>query len=35
MDKFWPGPMTLLLKRTDKAKDFITGGQGVVGLRVP
>ncbi|MFM7624164.1 MAG: L-threonylcarbamoyladenylate synthase, partial [Actinomycetota bacterium] len=35
MDKFWPGPMTLLLKRTDKAKDFITGGQDVVGLRVP
>jgi L-threonylcarbamoyladenylate synthase len=27
--------MTLLLKRTDKAKDFITGGQDVVGLRVP
>jgi len=35
MDKFWAGPMTLLLKRTDKAKDFITGGQDVVGLRVP
>jgi L-threonylcarbamoyladenylate synthase len=35
MNKFWPGPMTLLLKRTDKAKDFITGGQDVVGLRVP
>ena len=35
MNEFWPGPMTLLLKRTDKAKDFITGGQDVVGLRVP
>jgi len=35
MNMFWPGPMTLLLKRTDKAKDFITGGQDVVGLRVP
>jgi len=34
-EKFWPGPMTLLLKRTDKARDFITGGQDVVGLRVP
>ena len=22
---FWPGPMTLVLKRTSKAKDFITG----------
>jgi L-threonylcarbamoyladenylate synthase len=32
---FWPGPMTLVLKRTDLAKDFITGGQDNVGVRVP
>jgi L-threonylcarbamoyladenylate synthase len=32
---FWPGPMTLILKRTEIAKDFITGGQDTVGLRVP
>jgi L-threonylcarbamoyladenylate synthase len=32
---FWPGPMTLILKRSDAAKDFITGGQETVGLRVP
>lgn len=32
---FWPGPITLILKRTDIAKDFITGGQDTVGLRVP
>ena len=32
---FWPGPMTLVLPRSDIAKDFITGGQGTVGLRVP
>jgi L-threonylcarbamoyladenylate synthase len=32
---FWPGPMTLILKRTDLAEDFITGGQDTVGLRVP
>lgn len=32
---FWPGPMTLILKRSDRAKDFITGGQDSVGLRVP
>ena len=32
---FWPGPMTLVLKRSDLAKDFITGGQDTVGLRVP
>ena len=35
MRKFWPGPMTLILKRSHKAKDFITGGQEFVGLRVP
>ena len=32
---FWPGPMTLILPRTDLAKDFITGGQENVGVRVP
>jgi L-threonylcarbamoyladenylate synthase len=32
---FWPGPMTLILKRSSLAKDFITGGQDTVGLRVP
>ena len=32
---FWPGPMTLILKRSEKAKDFITGGQDSVGIRIP
>jgi L-threonylcarbamoyladenylate synthase len=32
---FWPGPMTLILKRRNVAKDFITGGQESIGLRVP
>ena len=32
---FWPGPMSLILPRTDLAKDFITGGQDNVGIRVP
>lgn len=32
---FWPGPMTLILKRSELAKDFVTGGQDLVGLRVP
>jgi L-threonylcarbamoyladenylate synthase len=32
---FWPGPMTLILKRNDIVKDFITGSQDSVGLRVP
>ena len=33
--KFWPGPLTLILKRGKAAKDFVTGGQDTVGLRVP
>ena len=32
---FWPGPMTLILKRSELAKDFVTGGQDTVGIRVP
>lgn len=32
---YWPGPMTLIFKRSDAAKDFVTGGQETVGLRVP
>ena len=32
---FWPGPMTLILQRTDLAKDYITGGQDNVGIRIP
>jgi L-threonylcarbamoyladenylate synthase len=32
---FWPGPMTLILPRTHLAKDFITGGQNNVGIRIP
>ena len=32
---FWPGPMTLILKRSELAKDFVTGNQDTVGIRVP
>jgi len=32
---FWPGPMTLVFKRSELAGDFITGGQDTVGVRVP
>jgi L-threonylcarbamoyladenylate synthase len=32
---FWPGPMTMIFKRSENAKDFVTGGQNTVGLRVP
>jgi L-threonylcarbamoyladenylate synthase len=34
-ERFWPGPLTLILKRSAKAADFVTGGQDTVGLRVP
>ena len=33
--EYWPGPMTLILGRSKIAKNFITGGQDTVGLRVP
>ena len=32
---FWPGPMTLILKRSELAKNFVTGNQNTVGIRVP
>jgi L-threonylcarbamoyladenylate synthase len=32
---FWPGPLTLVLKRAQTVPDVVTGGQGTVGLRVP
>jgi L-threonylcarbamoyladenylate synthase len=32
---FWPGPMTLVVKRSMLAGDFVTGGQDTVGVRVP
>jgi len=32
---FWPGPVTLVVKRSALARDFVTGGQDTVGVRVP
>ena len=32
---FWPGPLTLILKRNPSVPDAVTGGQDTVGLRVP
>ncbi|MBT0961142.1 L-threonylcarbamoyladenylate synthase [Denitromonas iodatirespirans] len=32
---FWPGPLTLILKRQRGVPDAVTGGQDTVGLRVP
>jgi L-threonylcarbamoyladenylate synthase len=32
---YWPGPMTLVVTRSELAADFITGGQDTVGVRAP
>ncbi len=34
-EAFWPGPLTLILKRTPRVGDNITGSQDTIGLRVP
>ena len=34
-EAFWPGPLTLILKRQPQVLDAVTGGQDSVGLRVP
>ena len=33
--KFWPGPLTLVLKRSSRAANFVTGGEDSIGVRVP
>lgn len=33
--RFWPGPLTLIVKRASHVLDAVTGGQDTVGLRVP
>ncbi|MFN7087480.1 MAG: L-threonylcarbamoyladenylate synthase [Burkholderiales bacterium] len=33
--KFWPGPLTLILRRAASVSDWVTGGQDTVALRVP
>lgn len=33
--RYWPGPLTLILKRAREVGDFVTGAQDSVGLRVP
>ena len=33
--RFWPGPLTMILRRAPGVSDAVTGGQDTVGLRVP
>jgi L-threonylcarbamoyladenylate synthase len=34
-DEVWPGPLTIVLKRSDRVPDAVTGGGDTVGVRVP
>ncbi len=34
-EAFWPGPLTLILRRAAHVLDAVTGGQDTIGLRVP
>ena len=33
--KFWPGPLTLLLKKSNKVSDVVTSGSPLVAVRIP
>jgi L-threonylcarbamoyladenylate synthase len=35
LQKFWPGPLTLLLPRTEAVPDAVTAGRPLVGVRMP
>ena len=35
MESLWPGPLTLVLPRSQRAADYLTGGQDTVAVRVP
>ena len=34
-EAFWPGPLTMILKRADNIPDAVSGGQDTVGIRCP
>ncbi|MBX9770424.1 MAG: threonylcarbamoyl-AMP synthase, partial [Candidatus Obscuribacterales bacterium] len=34
-DRFWPGPLTLILPKSNRVPMQVTGGQNTVGLRIP
>jgi L-threonylcarbamoyladenylate synthase len=34
-ERFWPGPLTMILNRNKRVPDEVTGGQDTVGLRIP
>lgn len=34
-DTYWPGPLTLLVQRTSRVPDWVTGGRDTVAIRIP
>lgn len=34
-EAFWPGPLTLILPRTDLVSDLVVGGRSTIGIRIP
>jgi len=34
-DRFWPGPLTMVMARAPNVHDIVTGGQDTVAIRVP
>jgi len=34
-DRFWPGPLTIVMQRAPQVHDIVTGGQDTVAIRVP
>ena len=34
-EKFWPGPLTLILPKADGVSSVVTGGQDSIGIRIP
>ena len=34
-DRFWPGPLTLVLRKLDRLPDLVTGGRDTVAVRMP
>lgn len=34
-DRYWPGPLTMILRRAPQVNDLVTGGQATIALRIP
>jgi L-threonylcarbamoyladenylate synthase len=34
-ERFWPGPLTMVLRRAPNVHDIVTGGQDTIAIRVP